>query len=130
MRWMKIVRQLRITKDCLGTLVSLARNFRTVIVTCRSQFFPKDEEIPAETGVLKVGPVGPSEARVYYFHKLYIAPFTDGQVNSYLKQHFPIWKLRQRSAAREIVAKIPDLVARPMLLARVPDLVSVEKRID
>ena len=114
----------------LGALVSLAQGFRTVIITCRTQFFPKEEEIPTETGILRAGPVALNEAGVYYFHKLYLAPFTDAQVEKYLERRFQIWRHRERRAARAIVDKIPDLVARPMLLAHVPDLVNVKNRID
>ncbi len=110
----------------IGELAYLTQGFRTVIITCRTQFFPKDEEIPTETGVLKVGAVGANEERLHYFHKLYLAPFTDRQVQKYLKRRFPIWRYRQRRAARSIVAKIHDLAARPMLLAHVPDLVNVD----
>ena len=114
----------------LSGLIELARGFRTVLITSRTQFFPKEEEIPTETGILKVAPVAPSEARAFYFHKLYLAPFTDAQVEKYIKQRFPFWLEPARRTAREIVAKIPDLVARPMLLAHVPDLVSLNKKID
>ena len=114
----------------LGNLVGLTQGFRTVIITCRTQFFPKEEEIPTETGILKVGAKDLIESGVYYFHKLYLAPFTDAQVERYLQRRFPIWRYRQRRAARAIVAKIHDLVARPMLLAHVPDLVNVNTKID
>jgi len=114
----------------LGALIELTRGFKTVIITCRSQFFPKEEEIPTETGVLKVGPIKAGEARDYYFHKLYLAPFTDEQVEKYLRRRFPVWRRQQREQAHDIVNKIPDLVARPMLLAHVPDLVDLNRKID
>ena len=114
----------------LGALIELTRGFKTVVITCRSQFFPKEEEIPTETGVLKVGPIEAGESRGYSLHKLYLSPFTDEQVEKYLRRRFPLWQERQRDDARDIVRKIPDLVARPMLLAHVPDLVRENKKIE
>jgi hypothetical protein len=37
----------------LKTLMQLTREFQKILITCRTQFFPKDEEIPLETGVVK-----------------------------------------------------------------------------
>jgi hypothetical protein len=76
----------------LGELLQISRGFRTLI-TCRSQFFPKDEEIPVETGVLKIGAVRPNESRAHYFHKLYLSPLTDHQVEIYLKRRFPSYSI-------------------------------------
>ena len=45
-------------------LMEMCRNFKRVIVTCRTQFFPKDEEIPVETGIARLGPARP-ERRVH-----------------------------------------------------------------
>jgi WD40 repeat protein len=114
----------------LGQLVELTHGFGCVIITCRSQFFPKEEEIPTEAGLVKIGPVSAGESRNHYFHKLYLSPFTDQQVNKYLRRRFPLWKIHERREAQSIVTKIPDLVARPMLLAHVPDLVHLKRKID
>jgi hypothetical protein len=90
----------------LSELVALARDYRAVMITCRSQFFPKEEEIPTETGVLRAGPVKAGEPRALYFHKLYLSPFTDDQVNAYLRRRFPlIGKLHLRRRARQISRK-------------------------
>jgi hypothetical protein len=34
-------------------LMTLTRQYRQVIITCRAQFFPKEEEIVSDTGILK-----------------------------------------------------------------------------
>jgi len=62
----------------LSRLLDVARGFRTVIVTCRTQFFPKNEEIPSDTRILKIGPVGPNESRVFSIQKLYLSPAGGG----------------------------------------------------
>ena len=107
--------------------MELAKGFRAVIITCRSQFFPTDEEIPVETGVLKIAGRAASEEAEYLFRKFYLSPFTDEQVESYLRRRFPWYQHRERRRAREIAAKIGDLVARPMLLAHIDDLVGSDR---
>ena len=113
----------------LGQLIELTRGFRTVLITCRTQFFPRDAEIPTATGVLKVGPVTGSHGKEYCFEKLYLSPFTDEQIHAYLKRRFPLRRLAYRRKARELVKKIPELVARPMLLANIQELVASGKEI-
>lgn len=112
----------------LHTLMKLTRDFNKILITCRTQFFPKDEEIPRETGIVKVGPRKAGEGAQYVFHKLYLAPFTDQQVVAYLKKRYPWGQKRRRNRALEMVQKIPHLSVRPMLLARIEDLVRTEER--
>ena len=42
----------------LAKLLDLCENFRQVLITSRTQFFEKEEEIPRETGLIKVGITG------------------------------------------------------------------------
>lgn len=113
----------------LDELMKLCSDFKRVVVTCRTQFFPSDEEVPRETGVARVGPRRTGEGRIYRFYKLYLAPFNDLQVNSYIAKHFAFWNVRHRFLARRIVRAIPELSIRPMLLALVPDLVTQNVRV-
>ncbi|MEZ4746604.1 MAG: DUF1566 domain-containing protein [Calditrichia bacterium] len=110
----------------LKELLALTRNFKKVLITCRTQFFPKDEEIPKETGVIKVGPRGAGESGEYYFHKIYLSPFTDEQVNTYIKKRYPFWKRKRRTQAKAMVDRIPNLAVRPMLLTHINELVKRE----
>lgn len=113
----------------LRDLVQLTRDFQKVLITCRTQFFPKEEEIPKETGVLKVGPLAAGETRQYLFHKLYLSPFTNEQVRDYLKKRYPLWRHGRRQQAEAMVQKIPNLSVRPMLLAHVDDLVQAKRSV-
>jgi len=105
-------------KQRLLELIGLSKDFRSVVITCRSQFFPKEEEIPTDTGVITALPT--SGSRVYSLQKLYLAPFTDQQVDSYLRRRYR-WG-RRLDDARKVVSRMPDLVARPLLLTYVEDL--------
>jgi uncharacterized protein YjbI with pentapeptide repeats len=113
----------------IADLIALASDFRTVFITCRTQFFPRQEEIPAESGVMKIGSVRPNESKEYPIHKLYLAPFTDAQVVKYLRRRYPWYRRSERKRAGEITRIIPDLVARPLLLAHIEDLVQEHKTI-
>jgi hypothetical protein len=105
-------------------LMEACRGFKRVIITCRTQFFAKDDEIPIETGVVRLGPRRAGERGMYEFWKLYLAPLDDNDVNKYLKLRYPIIRFLSRRKARNIVLKIPLLSARPMLLTHIPDIVS------
>jgi hypothetical protein len=106
----------------LAELLKISEGFAHIFVSCRTQFFEKDIEIPQETGIVRFGATGPGQSREYCFYKIYLSPFSDGQVEAYLKRSFPIWQSRKRKMAREIARKMPDLSVRPMLLANVQDL--------
>lgn len=114
----------------LRLLLKATQDFHRVLISCRTQFFSKDEEIPKGTGILKVAARAAGEPAEYYFHKIYLSPFTDKQVAQYLKCLYPIWKIHKRRWAQRIVRKIPNLVVRPMLLAHIDDLVKAKRVID
>jgi hypothetical protein len=111
----------------LQELMHSCREFYRVVMTCRSQFFHRDEEIPVDTGILRVGPRRAGTSGTHEFLKLYLAPFSDDQVTRYLRRRFPIWQRTQRARAKALIDKIPLLTVRPMLLAHIPE-VSASKR--
>jgi formylglycine-generating enzyme required for sulfatase activity len=103
-------------------LMNKCNDFKQVVITCRTQFFSKDEEIPKETGLLKVGPRKVGEGGYYEFSKVYLSPFTEQQVYQYLKLYYP-WNKRKRQQAFDLVNKISSLKVLPMLLSYIPDLI-------
>lgn len=113
----------------LAEIMAAAADFRRVVVSCRTQFFLSDEEIPRETGVLKIGPRTGGESQQYIFYKLYLAPFRDRQIREFLHRRIPFWHPIQRRRAFSIVDDIPELSVRPMLLSVVPDLLAAGKRV-
>ncbi len=113
----------------IKTLMDKCSKCKRVIITCRTQFFPRDEEIPVETGIARIGPRKAGEKGTYEFWKLYLSPFDDRDVDQYLTKRYPIWFYHVRRRARKIVYKIPLLSIRPMLLAYLPDVVASAKNI-
>lgn len=110
-------------RNRLHSLLEMTKDFRHVLIACRTQFFEKADEEPQETDTLRIGPLKPGQARNYTFNKLYLSPFSRKQIKSYLKLRFSIWKFMYRRRALSISLRFSDLSARPMLLAYIPDLV-------
>ncbi len=114
-------------KERLRLLLKATAAFRTVVMSCRTQFFSKDEEIPKQTGIIKVSARAAGEEAEYCFQKIYLSPFSDTQVNKYIRRRYPFWRKEQRRRAKQMVLKIPHLTARPMLLAHVDDLIKTRQ---
>ncbi|UCE08372.1 MAG: hypothetical protein JSW07_10280, partial [bacterium] len=117
-------------RERLGRLLSLSEGFRQVLITSRTQFFLREEEIPRETGIIKVSVTAAGESHEHQFYKLYLSPFSDEQVEKYLKRRFPLLRRKQCRLARNMVQKIPLLTVRPMILAHIQDLVQSGKTIN
>jgi len=111
----------------LAEIMDWTRDFYRIVISCRTQFFPRDEEIPVETGIIKVGPKKAGESPQFTFYKIYLSPFSDDQIQAYLKRRFSFWQKRCRKLAQDIVRQVPNLAVRPMLLAYVDDLINSGK---
>lgn len=115
-----------------ATIMAAASDFRAVIMTCRSQFFPNDDAVPKTSGIMYAGPRKAGANREYALDCLYIAPFNARQIGIYLRKHFPLLSLRgyaRRQLARQMIGQIHDLAVRPMLMATLPELVRQGKQI-
>jgi len=120
----------RATLDHRGRLLTLLQastGFRHCVVTCRTQFFAKDDEIPRDVGVVRVGPIAAGSSREQAINKLYLSPFSEEQIHRYIRSKFPLPHLRRRRLAMTLVNSIQDLAARPMLLDRIEDILELKE---
>jgi hypothetical protein len=116
----------------IKALMDASADFLAVIITCRSQFFQNDASIPTKTGVSVIRPRRAGEEGEYRFSRLYLLPFSDAQVERYIKYSFPLlaWSgWSRRGEARKLIKDIPELSVRPMLLALVPDLLKQGRQV-
>lgn len=108
-------------KARLKEILKMCKNYEKVIITCRSQFFSKAEEMPEKTGELIVGPTRAGENGIYSIKKIYLSPFSKDDVNKYLRKKYHFWEVKKKKKASSIILKIEKLSARPMLLAYMTD---------
>ncbi len=107
----------------LTEILSVAWRFREIVITCRTQFFPSERELPYDTGIFKYG----AEGGKYVFRRIYISVFSPKDIQSYLyKRYNPLnpfnWK--KISKAKWLVNQSKDLIIRPMILSHIQDFVS------
>ena len=115
-------------QERLQELVELTDEYSKVVITCRTQFFPKDSRIPEHAGVIR-GPRAAGRHAQHSFYRLYIAPFNNRQIRTYIRRRYPLFYQKQRKQAKAFVSRIPYLAVRPMLLAHIDDLVMERKNI-
>ena len=110
-------------KRRLERMLAKVKDFRFVVFTCRTQFFPSEEEEPRETGVVRFG----TRQGFQTFAKLYLSPFDDKDIQQYLRHRYGRWQRSRKEQARRIIERAPNLVVRPMILSYIDDLVNAPK---
>ena len=101
----------------MQNLEHLIQNFRFVILTSRTQFFPTEDEEPKQTSILNLG----KDKGTYIYHKMYISPFSQEDVQEFLRKKYK--KREHRKTAEKIVARCSSLATRPLLLSHIDDLI-------
>ena len=103
----------------LHYILQKVADFKEVVFTCRTQFFPREEEDSGETGILKFK----YKENTYQFRKLYLSPFNEEDIKAYLKKNYSFLNILKRRKAEKIVLHSPNLMVRPMLLRYIDDLI-------
>ncbi|MDE2252691.1 MAG: hypothetical protein KGL42_00230 [Betaproteobacteria bacterium] len=116
-------------KKRLHDVMELAADFKGVMVSCRTQFFENDQAVPTSTGIARVAQKRAGSPGVHHFHRIFLAPFSEGQVSLYIERAIPFYRFKARRRARALVTRIPELTVRPMLLALLPKLLVNEQQV-
>lgn len=109
----------------IGNLEKLIEPFRMVVVTCRTQFFPDEEHELKESKLINYG----KKKGFYAYTRHYISPFSDKDVNKYLRKRYSL-NIRKRKAAHNIVNQCASFTHRPLLLSYVDDLLTENVKYD
>ena len=114
----------------LKELLEASRNYRQVLITCRTQFFPS-------TGLDPFGDAGRVTLGGDRCPMLFLSLFDDKQVETYLRKRFPDpWHSffsrkadPRRLKAQTLLASMKSLRFRPLLLAHVDELLKAKERL-
>lgn len=106
-------------------LESLIEPFRIVVSTCRTQFFPDEEHELKQSKLKSYG----AKKGFYCYTRHYISPFSDKDVEKYLRKRYGL-KFKKRKAARRIVDQCASFTHRPLLLSYIDDLLTEKTNYD
>ncbi len=98
----------------LDEVVKAVQDFREVVITSRTQYLPRQEDKDYKLQIPSFDENG--------FHKLvklYLSPFDDKEIRSYLNKKYGVlkfWNKKKKQKAFEIIHNSSKLMVRPMLL--------------
>jgi hypothetical protein len=104
-------------KNRMIEILENVKDFRKIIFTCRTQFFPTKEEEPSDTNDITFG-----ENIKHSIHKLYLSTFDNHDIIKYLIKKYGL-NIYNLIRAYRLVRKSPSLMFRPMLLSFIDDLI-------
>ncbi len=103
--------------DFIDKLEDAIRNFRIVIITCRTQFFANEEAEPRKSKLTYY-----SKGKTFQeYTRHYISVFDNDDIKNYIGQKFRSKK--KRKSAERIVEKCSSVLVRPLMLSYIEDLV-------
>ena len=109
----------------LDEVIEAVQDFREVVITSRTQYFPGQESQPYELKIPRFDDQG-----YHKLAKLYLSPFDHKEISRYLRKKFGVlrfWNRKKKQSAAIIVHNSPKLMVRPMLLSYIDYLVESKK---
>lgn len=100
-------------------IINTTKEFYKVIITCRTQFFQDEQSEPKDTSLINYN----TKSKKLQFHKIYISKFNDEDINIFLKKRYGKQK-EKINQAKAIIEKCSDLMARPMILSYIDELIN------
>lgn len=112
-------------EERMDEIIAIVKDFRFIVITCRTQFFPSDKEEPHRTKYFTFG----ESNKEYKFQKIYLSAFDNQDIKKYLRKRFGFSLLPKYKKAKLIADKSPSLVVRPLLLSYIEDIIESNKTI-
>ncbi len=112
----------------LDEVIEAVRDFREVVITSRTQYFPGQEKEPYELKIPRF-----DEQGFHTLAKLYLSPFDTREIKRYLNKKYGrirFWNRNQKRNASFIVNKSPNLMVRPMLLSYIDLLADRQQKFE
>lgn len=118
----------------ISSLEDAIKDFRVVIVTCRTQFFKTEEQELKESKLRNYG----SNKGFRSYNRQYISPLTDDEIFVYLGKKYSLKSIRpkeiyvnykKRKKAKRLISSCGNIMVRPLMLSYIDDLLDSQANI-
>ena len=109
-------------EETIAKITKATEKFYKVIITCRTQFFPDEQSEPKHIKEIKYG----TKSKNQQFYKIYISKFNRKDICLFLRKRYK-FHIIKRILAKKIIDKCDDLMARPMILSYIDELMKHSK---
>lgn len=106
-------------------LEEITHEFRIVVISSRTQFFP-DYLCEPERWMIKTNG---NKTKLIPFEQIFISPFDEKETNKYLEHKYRLGSSDYQKAKR-FVLRCDDLMSRPMVLSYIDDLIGLASQKD
>jgi hypothetical protein len=117
------------TKNSLESLIKLmnmTRDFYRVIIACQTQIFPPNDTLPIIVTSVQ-NDLSQGHEAYFTFKKIFLSPFSQEQINAYLKNRYSFWENKSRHHAHAVIDSLHSIKMTPMILANIDELMYSEK---
>ncbi len=112
--------------DRLKEIIANTRNFKKIVITCRTQFFSNHEEMLEDAIVANMDLDDLNnfarDGKGQLLNKVYLSPFSVEQIEDSLKCRYSLLWKKQRNKLWKVTYMTPGLIVHPMLLSYINDL--------
>jgi formylglycine-generating enzyme len=110
----------KVFKDRVNDIVHATCKYKEVVITCRTQYFPQQEDDLYELSIRN------GSGGFHTFQKYYIYPFSDSDVVNYLGKKYR-FKGNKKKIALQVVKNSKNLMVRPMLMSYIDLLIEDDR---
>lgn len=117
----------------INNLESEIKDFRFVVITCRTQFFKNEDDELKESKLRNYG----INKGFRNYNRQYISPLTDDEILNYIERKYAIkpfdistWPNgKKMKKAKRLIASSGNILVRPLMLSYIEDLLSDNKNV-
>ncbi len=104
------------SKKRIQQLMNLSHEYKKVIITCSTDFFPKDPSMQKKVGYERIGPENKSDNHYYEFRKIYMSIFNVTDARKYINFRFSIFNFSLKKRIQLFMEESPQIKITPFFL--------------
>ncbi len=106
----------------LKELIRISQKYKRIVITCSTNFFPKDTSMQRKSGYERIGPGNVEDDHFLEFRRLYISPFTQSEMEKYIRTSFYFWEYKTKKKCMDFIKNNSTIRLHPLQLSFLKEL--------